>query len=276
MSSKLRKKGLRKRRLRRKQRLKAGKGKGLALEAHPGSYGGSITVRNADGRTAPPSHVVAPIMMASKMGILTPIGTGFFVSSNGLFLTAAHVVEELCDVDPGITPLIVQFREEGYIARRIQQTVSHETADLALGISNAPEKLQQTMRLSLTTEPPGFGSEIATYAFPSSEVKNKPDGSLNLVLSPDYFAGVLNKEYPHGRDKTILPGRCFETTILIHGGASGGPVFDRAGAVFAVNSTGIIGGGPSHITPISEAMKLQLPNMPSFKALCESGVIDLV
>jgi S1-C subfamily serine protease len=52
---------------------------------------------------------------------------------------------------------------------------------------------------------------------------------------------------------------------MFMGGASGGPVFDSSGKVFAVNSTGFEDDNVSHITPIHtiENLWLEDVNIPS-------------
>jgi hypothetical protein len=62
-----------------------------------------------------------------------------------------------------------------------------------------------------------------------------------LHLFPDFYDGVIEEYFPNGRDSVFLPSPCFQTTINIHSGASGGPVFDEHGKVCGINSTSFDG-----------------------------------
>ena len=49
--------------------------------------------------------------------------------------------------------------------------------------------------------------------------------------------------------------------MVIHGGASGGPVVGLSGTVFGVNSTGFENDDVSFVSPISEIMDLRIPQI---------------
>jgi S1-C subfamily serine protease len=49
--------------------------------------------------------------------------------------------------------------------------------------------------------------------------------------------------------------------MVIHGGASGGPVVGPNGTVFAVNSTGFDANEISYVSCISEVLDLAIPNV---------------
>lgn len=49
--------------------------------------------------------------------------------------------------------------------------------------------------------------------------------------------------------------------MVIHGGASGGPVMGPNGTVFAVNSTGFADDGVSYVSCISEVLDLAIPGV---------------
>jgi hypothetical protein len=64
---------------------------------------------------------------------------------------------------------------------------------------------------------------------------------------------------PDGRDRTLLPSKCFQTSMNILGGASGGPVAFGEGNVFGINSTGIDGeDGVSFISSIGDLFDLSI------------------
>ncbi|MFA6002775.1 MAG: hypothetical protein WC881_01770 [Elusimicrobiota bacterium] len=69
---------------------------------------------------------------------------------------------------------------------------------------------------------------------------------------PDYPTANQTdlRQYPKGRDSCMLPTACFRTSMGIKGGASGGPVFDYRGYVFAINSSGVDGTSISFVSSI--------------------------
>jgi hypothetical protein len=102
---------------------------------------------------------------------------------------------------------------------------------------------------------------------------------LRVNFSAAYYEDRIEEYLPAGRDRVMLPGPCWRTSMTIHGGASGGPVFDERGRVFAINSTGF--GYVSSIVPVFEvAFKAQLePDkdlvLTSVGQLIQRGIISL-
>lgn len=77
--------------------------------------------------------------------------------------------------------------------------------------------------------------------------------------------------------KTVKIGPCDETSMVLHGGASGGPVVGKAGNVFAVNSTGFDDDDISYLSPINEVLRLPLPNLklPNKQEIASTCISDL-
>ncbi len=63
---------------------------------------------------------------------------------------------------------------------------------------------------------------------------------------------------PEGRDRVMLPGPCYRSDMVIHHGASGGPVAGPSGSVFGVNVTGFDGTDDSYISRIDELLSLEI------------------
>jgi Trypsin-like peptidase domain len=225
---------------------------------------GHYRARTGDGKQAHPSHAIFPIVSQHTDGTFVPIGTGFFVAENGVFLTAAHVVNEVLAKDGTATgPFgLFQFLPSGqYHVRTIHRATRHLVADVAVGVATpmhhkttgepVPNKI-----LTLAAQPPPLNAPVFTYAYPKSTVLA---GRLQAVhFNPGYFEGSLMEHFPHGRDNVLLPGPCFRNSMVIHGGASGGPVIGPSGAVFAVNSTGLEGESVSFVSCVSAALDLAI------------------
>lgn len=54
-------------------------------------------------------------------------------------------------------------------------------------------------------------------------------------MNVEYFRGSVVEQFPDGRDSVMLPWPCYQVDYHLHAGASGGPTFDKSGAVFAMN-----------------------------------------
>ena len=240
--------------------------KDLKGAAPKGTYG----AKDGNGNEVDPSHTVFPIIKHGTDGLISLIGTGFFIAENGVFLTAKHVLMEVMD-EKGVQThaiALVQFLGGSYLIRPILRCTSHEIADISVGIAaqmtndETGEPLKNKL-LKLTPNLDGIGSRVSTYAYPKSEIKHAEKQELHFY--PDFYEGVVQEHYPTGRDKVMLPGPCSQTSMHIHGGASGGPVFTENGLVCGVNSTGYEDDALSFITPVKTIENLLLSgiNTPS-------------
>ncbi|MFN4775845.1 MAG: hypothetical protein ACK5L4_08530 [Pseudanabaena sp.] len=96
-----------------------------------------IGALDGEGNRADLTKAIFPILKKDKYGDFYLIGTGFFITDNGIFVTAKHVLLDVIDENGGQTHSIflVQFLEEGYLYRPILRCTSHEVADITVGIS---------------------------------------------------------------------------------------------------------------------------------------------
>lgn len=113
--------------------------------------------------------------------------------------------------------------------------------------------------LTLAARPPQVGSVVCTYAYPKTDIQ--PGKPQIVRFAPGFFEGSLLESHPNGRDKVVLPGPCFRTSMVIHGGSSGGPVVGPNGTVFAINSTGFDDDELSYVSCISEVLDLAIPDV---------------
>lgn len=111
--------------------------------------------------------------------------------------------------------------------------------------------------VTLTLVPPDINARIVTFAYPKHA--NLIEEDLQKInFGPTYYDGNLIEYFANGRDKVMLPGPCYRTSIVIHGGASGGPVFSPSGDVFGINSTGYGDEDISFVTRLYEITELTI------------------
>jgi len=193
------------------------------------------------------------------------VGTGFFLDSNGRFLSARHVfynrkrltLDLGLRLDLGLTldlGLALDIEDaEGIalycvhsvnvnrkmVARRIDVSsiIPRRDTDIVAGFvemkqfgkgdnSITEAELRNTAHINYATNTDiSVGTEIWTVAFPLTIVSRLENGGFNVDLQSDMYRGRITKHYPEGRDRVMLPGPCYETDMEIKGGSSGGPVF---------------------------------------------------
>ena len=221
-----------------------------------------FSARSDDGSLVSPDRAIVPICRQDAAGTWLLIGTGFFITANGLIATAKHVVTDVIDLQrlAQTAPIAaLQFLDGNlYIIRAIGQTTWHNTADVA--ILQAREmrhkrtgEILTNSRVRLNLCNPNIGSTVFTYAYPKSKFK----GNV-LNFRPAYFQGAVEEYLPVGRDRVFLPGPCYRTSIHMYGGASGGPAFSEDGRVFGINSTGWEGTDLSYLSSVRDVMPLEI------------------
>jgi hypothetical protein len=180
------------------------------------------------------------------------VGTGFYVSNNGLFVTARHVISEVLRDGRQISPLVILhlrsdtglFGPSEVLYRPINQCWlgADDRLDIALGIAAAATNAEtgKVLRhwcwpLSWTTSV--LGASIATYAFPRHLMSE--DGRA-FHFQPELYSGAV-REAGDSRDGVIMPFPYLEVDCRIHGGASGGPIIANGGSVVGINCTEFTG-----------------------------------
>lgn len=233
---------------------------------------------DGNGETVNQNEVIFPLVAQEAGGRFRLIGTGFFIAENGLFASAKHVLLDVIDGKGNQTAAIglIQFLPgDKYILRPILRCVSHDIADVAVGVAAAathnetgtplPNKL-----LRLTTEHPQVGKPVATYAYPKTVFSG--DRPQRLHFYPAYFEGRIEAYFATGRDRVLMPAPCFQTSMHVHGGASGGPVVGSDGAAFGINSTGYDGTNCSFASCITNILTLRIPGVTTPRNTSGRGV----
>jgi hypothetical protein len=190
---------------------------------------------------------IFPIIKQGKGGKFDLIGTGFFICTQSVFVTATHVLQEVLDkaskqIEPiGMVHFIPPKKEKkgGYIFRPITWAWHSGVADLSIGLAASAHHSKTKQPLlnkvpKLTFRRPTVGEKIVTYAYPN--FRHEQEGKVQkLYFRPDFYDGEIIEYYPDGRDKILMPWPCYRTNIHLHGGSSGGPVAGADGNIFGIN-----------------------------------------
>lgn len=246
------------------------------LEAQPGIAAPErFTAMAEAGHRVEPSDTVLPLVRRTDDNKLQVIGTAFFVGP-GLVATARHVVDE-APADRLACMHLLHGTGTFYF-RRLEAIVCHHQSDIALCrlqpiMPTRDGGLLPNHVMRLGGPAPALGSAIATFAYPDTVFATE-NGQQHLALNPHYYDGRLEEDYPVERDQR-MPFPCFRTSIHLHGGASGGPVFSPAtGLVFGVNSSSFAGCTDlSFVTKITPVLDLPVPGMLFGRG--EAGALSL-
>jgi trypsin-like peptidase len=200
----------------------------------------------------------------------TLIGTGFFLVPNGGFATAKHVASEAQEVmsrTENSVGLVYTLTNGLLVFRPIWSFAVHPTADLAFGvpheiIDNETGKAFRAKVLSLEPAPPALGARISTWAYPLHSKFRDPDGREILHTQPEFYDGILQEVYSERGPSSKLNAPYYLTNIYLHGGSSGGPVFNENGHVFGVASCSYEGAEDvAFVTPIDPIFDIEVQNV---------------
>jgi hypothetical protein len=212
--------------------------------------GGSGPLPNPVGHTF-------PILTHDEQGEWRLIGTGFYVSPDGLFVTARHVVQDVLDQGGQVSPLAIfhlrgSFGPEEFLVRPVLQSWVGDSADIALGVAaeatnRVSGEVLSHLRWALSWNVPSVGGRVATYAFPDHALLKTETGQT-IHFGPDLYPGSI-QEVGDYRNQT-MPYPYVQVDFRIHGAASGGPGVGPDGLVIGANCTEIVPDGPGYLTQI--------------------------
>ena len=165
---------------------------------------------------------------------------------------------------------VVQTLPDGkYAIRHVQRFDINPNSDAVVCMltefRNEKGEHHQNAFLMMKNEELKIGDEIKTIAYPKSKMFTENEKTQIGEFVADWYRGNVTEHFPTGRDKSFLPGACFQTSVQILGGASGGPILNSEGLVVGINSTGYDfqdGKDDEHvsfITPISEVFIIEVP-----------------
>jgi hypothetical protein len=161
------------------------------------------------------------------------VGTGFYVNDSGFFVTARHVVEEVCREGNQIAPLLIMhlqsksglFGASECHFRPIGQCWTSGTSDVAFGAAATATNRTTSERMknwtwTLSCRIPVEQSLVHTYAFPNHAVV---ENGRRIRFSPHAYRGRVLSSGNY-RDSVMVPFPYIEVDFRIHGAASGGPI----------------------------------------------------
>ncbi len=234
------------------------------------SPGDAVGFIDGDGNAFKDVDAVFPIVKQTEDGSILLVGTGFFICTHSIFVTATHVLRDVFDHRTGeqIEPLyIARFCDNNeYLFVPIVASWDDDVADISIGVAagvrhNLTGEVLQNKFLVVTLRLPEVQERAATYAYPRF-FQNKADNNQELHFFPEFYEGHVLQYFPEGRDRILMPWPCFRTNIHLHGGSSGGPVFDAFGNVFGVNCRSMDPDTDiSFVTPIDNILSGQLDSI---------------
>ena len=200
-----------------------------------------------------PTQMAVMPVVAMKGDKVRAVGTCFAISSQGLVLTASHVIEDALEIDDGgeradpdigIGVLYAAETGEGNMlggllpARKLYFTRDFDIAlmRLNLPISRETDKPILMPALRLGTRIPRVGERCAGIGYHAMDWQ-QATGIHTHHVKQKYAAsqGHVREVHIDGRDKYLMKFPCFQTDCEFVGGMSGGPVIEfRTGAAVGV------------------------------------------
>ena len=200
--------------------------------------------KNLFGEEIEHSCSVFPIItLNTDEGIVKCLGTGFFINNTGLFVTARHVLtnkkgEYYSDV------FGTQIKKDGSPCnRRIDNVCTDDKTDIVVGMLRT-EGYDEMGKLIAVEDAPFLqisfkllsqGDEIIAFGYPKTFKSYPAENKERFHFTGTWMKGNIIEFYREGTP--MLRNMCFQTSMHIQDGASGGPVF-KGNYVVGVNSTG--------------------------------------
>jgi hypothetical protein len=264
---------------------------------------GGIEFLSKDGVALDPRTFIIPLCLADASGQqLRPLGTCFpFFAKQNIFLTARHVFD-VPEIESRNNPegtfvlhkygmllgLHYHPKNGGFarIVRPVQRLWLHPSADLAMGafatvtFTDTKERLVDKIPMR-SFAAPSMDELVCTYAYPNLP---KSAGGPSGVAAAMWDArapqiGYVDNLHPNGRDRIMMPFPCFEASLAVRSGMSGGPVFNSSGHLCGVNSTSFdlsdgAGDPLSYVSMLAPLLSLQLPDLMSKTTLTVQTLIE--
>lgn len=173
------------------------------------------------------------------------LGTGFFINPVGGFITAKHLFIDLDGSHEPTLYAIQSFGDERHL-RVVTKLFADQNSDVMMGTLGA-RRLPVSVKdirpenndfLALDLDPLSIGDEINTIAYPNTLSRNILSLDSDKHATEFTFNSVNSKgKIIDFHDRTsLVANKCYQTSMRMDGGASGGPVF-RGNFVVGINSS---------------------------------------
>jgi hypothetical protein len=243
----------------------------------------------------PESHAASELVLAlvaAREGVPPyPAGSAVIVAP-GIALTADHVLDGLWQYFDESEDLPAGFSVQAlqYIPGRSEPVVWHvatagradaiDIATLSLRPSSNVPKDYNPLVPTLDVTPPVPGTRIQAFGFPKSEVEQEKGGWIVRHLAAG-AVGVVGEVFPVSRDAAMLKFPCYEMSLPIVAGMSGGPVFDETGHLRGIVCSSVEPDCvPSYASVLWPAMGLREPSQPepapTLLDLAHAGVVRAI
>lgn len=199
---------------------------GVHQPPNPDDDDDGATVSRADGERSDPTSAARP-------GASVQLGSGFFVSADGLIVTAAHVVVDA-------TQIIVKLADQRVMLAELVGV----DGDADIAVIRAPVN---------RPAPPEFGSSDALWPGDWVLAIGEPYG-----LDRSVAAGVVGGRSRHFADDGEL--LFIQSDLALNPGNSGGPLLDTQGRIVGMNLRTVVGshGGPGLSLSVPIELVLQI------------------
>ena len=196
------------------------------------------------------------VLLPSKdhRGMPSPSGTGFFISEDGLFLTAAHVIAKEGEEEPrdDVGEAILEKEPEsvlkpGAMCQNVQLDWFDSKLDVALlRVDFAKNSSKEWLKgrqsfpyVGISTRALDDGEDVYSFGYPLStgRIVNSGPGIIvgNTQLSPRVTSAIVSSRMEH--TKMLMTGKDTQIYVLdkaLNYGNSGGPIVAvRSGLVHA-------------------------------------------
>jgi S1-C subfamily serine protease len=157
-------------------------------------------------------------------------GTGFFISRNGHFLTALHVITDT----PANSTLHFRGNIPDHIINppeMITEIYRDPVRDIFLGKIN----ITDASFVEYSLEKPTVGKSVCLCGYPLAQLSVNADQSINVVAVRQYWQPTFIIDALTVADQ-VKNYVGFMTQDISLNGMSGGPVFDNDGIVYGIDT----------------------------------------
>jgi S1-C subfamily serine protease len=241
-----------------------------------------LVVKSTLGEEANASDAIVAIFAGNPGRDVRFLGTGFFIWSGGLLITARHILDDVRNDRMQLDCIwaVHVLRNKTFYIRNFRKSYENKKSDIAVVALDQPQhnvtrEVLPNTSLCLFPEMPKVGDIVFTAAYPRTTVLNSGKSTARIQL--DRYDGRVAEVYPNGRDRSILPGPSFRTDMHVHAGASGGPVFNANGLVIGINTSSLSSDtSVSFISSIISCMGRLLTGVIYDGIMCDISINNLL